>query len=267
MKGQTIWFLILIFLSLPFASSDAAAGAITIAGDPCSVPLATKLAEAYRLQNKGFEAEVSTFSCTLGVFKAADGEVDLGVSTQNGLSSNLPKGAVNTVIAKSPIVLVVNKSNPVNNLTYDQLKGILSGSIKNWKEVGGKDLEIKNIMLEPCVRHTISKQVTPYAKDLSELRPDKAGNPVEYTNKLVSENESAIGQQIYGYESNDVKVLPIDGVLPDEITIPAKYTFYQDYNMVTQGKPAGAIKDFIEFSRSAEEKKIIESMRHIPAEQ
>ncbi len=37
-------------------------------------------------------------------------------------------------------------------------------------------------------------------------------------------------------------------VLPDAATMPAKYTFYQDYNMVTQGKPAGAIKDFIEFS-------------------
>jgi len=54
-------------------------------------------------------------------------------------------------------------------------------------------------------------------------------------------------------------------VLPDAATMPSKYTFYQDYNMVTQGKPAGAIKDFIEFSHSAEGKKIIESMRHIPA--
>ena len=54
-------------------------------------------------------------------------------------------------------------------------------------------------------------------------------------------------------------------VLPDAATMPSKYTFYQDYNMVTQGKPAGAIKDFIEFSHSEEGKKIIESMRYIPS--
>lgn len=241
-----------------------ASGSITVAGDPCSVPLISKLAEAYALKNNSFKAEVSTFSCTLGVFKAAEGQVDMGVSTQNGLSSNLPKGSVNNVIAKSPIVMVVHKSNPVNNLTYKQLQGILSGDITNWKEVGGKDLEIKNVMIEPCVRHTLSKQVIPYGKDLVELRPEKQGNPVAGTNKLVSENEDAIGQQIYGYESDDVKVLTIDGILPDEATLPAKYTFYQDYNVVTKGEPTGIVKDFIKFASTSEAKRIIQSLRHIP---
>lgn len=250
-----------------FASTVIPAAAaekkVTIAGDPCSIPLVMKLAEAYSAKDKEFKAEVSTFACTLGVYKAAAGDFDLGVSTQNGLSANLPKGAVNKVVTKSPIVLVVNKANPVNNLTYEQLQGIFSGKVVNWKEVGGNDGEIKNVMLEPCVRHTMSKQVVMYGENIKQLLPGKKVNPVEFTNKMVSEDEGAIGQQIYGYETGDLKVLTVDGVYPDENTLPAKYTFYQDYNVVTKGEPKGAVKDFIEFMATPEAKEIIKSMKHV----
>lgn len=256
--------LILTTAFLTFVAGRAAAeDKVTIAGDPCSSPLISKLAEAYAAKRKGFKAEISTFSCTLGVYKAANGEFEIGVSTQNGLSANLPKGAVNTVITKSPIVMVVNRSNPVNNLSYKDLQGIFSGRIKNWKEAGGKDLEIKNVMLEPCVKHTISKQVILYG-EITQLLPEKKGNPVEYTNKLVAENEGAIGQQIYGYDSPDVKVISIDGVLPDENTMGKQYTFYQDYNIVTKGEPAGVVKDFIDFAGTPEGREVIKSMKHVP---
>lgn len=245
------------------AGSTLAAN-VTISGDPCSTPLITKLAEAYSAKNREFKAEVSNFSCTLGVYKAANGEFNVGVSTQNGLTSNLPKGAHNKVIARSPIILIVHKTNPVNNLSYTQLQGIFSGKITNWKEVGGNDSEIKNVMLEPCVRHTISKQVILYGENVSQLTPGKKVNPVEYTNKLVEENGNAIGQQIYGYESKDVKVLTVDGVLPDETTLGKTYTFYQDYNIVTKGEPAGDAKALIEFASTNEGREIIKAMRHVP---
>ena len=45
-------------------------------------------------------------------------------------------------IGKDLVRVIVNKTNPVKKLSKEQLKGILSGKIVNWKEVGGKDLEI-----------------------------------------------------------------------------------------------------------------------------
>lgn len=256
-------FLALAVFSLAFAAEARASGPVTIAGDPCSAPLIQKLAEAYARNHRDFKAEVSTFSCTLGVYKAAKGEFEIGVSTQNGLTSNLPKGAVNRVVAKSPIVLIVNRDNPVNNLTYAELQGILSGAIKNWKEVGGRNIEIRNVMLEPCVRHTISKQVVMYGEDIVTLKPEKKVNPVTYTNTMVAGDEGAIGEQIYGYDSADVKVLTIDGVLPDEQTLGKTYTFYQDYNIVTKGEPEGAVKDFIDFVSSPGANDVIRSMKHV----
>lgn len=265
MKIKAVFGTVLALMVLAAASFSPASAEnkVTIAGDPCSIPLITKLAEAYANKHRGFKAEVSAFSCTLGVYKAASGEFEIGVSTQNGLASNLPKGAVNRVVAKSPIVFIVNRSNPVNNLTYKELQGILSGKIKYWKEVGGSDREIKNVMLEPCVRLTVSKQVVMYGEEILTLGPGKKVNPVTYTNKMVEENEGAIGEQIYGYDSGGVKVLTIDGVLPDEKTLSKTYTFYQDYNIVTKGEPQGAVKDFIEFVSSPEAGDIIRSMKHV----
>lgn len=254
------------FLALLFLLSPALtfAGSITIAADPCSVPLARALAEAYSKKTKGFKAEVSSFACTLGVYKAAKGEFDIGVSTQNGLSSNLPKGAVNRVIAKSPIVMVVNRKNPVNGISYSSLQGIVSGKIKNWNEAGGVDIQIKNVMLAPCVRHTVSKQVAIYADGMDILTPEKKTDPITDTNRLVEENEGAIGQQIFGYESDRVKALSIDGVMPDEKTVPGEYTLFQDFNIVTKGKAQGAVKGFIEFAASEEARAVIKSLKHIP---
>ena len=42
----------------------------------------------------------------------------------------------------SAFVFIVNVDNPVNSLTLDQIRGIYSGKITNWKEVGGEDAEI-----------------------------------------------------------------------------------------------------------------------------
>lgn len=251
-------------LILMFVSAGMAGDAITIGGDPCTVPLAEKLIDAFT-KKTGVAINISSSGCSSGISKSVGGEVNIGVSTQNIDPKNLPAGATNTIIAKAPIVMVVNKANPVNNLTLTQLKDILSGKIKNWKEVGGKDAEIKNVMLQPCVTSTVAKQVTPYGSDIKRLTPEKKGNPVVNTNLLVEANEDAMGLQIYGYESQNVKVLTIDGYLPDEKTFPSKYGFYEDYNVITKGEPSGSVKDFISFALSPEGQGIVASMKHIQA--
>lgn len=261
---------IILIAALVIAYSRGSALAnekITIAGDPCSLPLVKKLVEGYNGKHKNtIEPEFKQVGCMLGVYNAANGYADIGVSTQNGLTPNLPKGAVNSLIAKAPIVLLINKSNPVDTLSYDQLKGIFSGEITNWKQVGGKDLEIKNIMLEPCVKYTMSKKIIPYGEDISTLKPEGKVNPVLYTNKIVAENEGGIGQQLYGYETDEVKVLKVDGILPDDETLSnGAYTFFEEYNIVTKGEPSGAARDLIDFARSEEGKKVIRGLKHVPS--
>lgn len=256
------YFLTGVIVVLLFAGNVKAADTITIAGDPCTVPLAEKLGEAFT-KKTGTNVKVSSSGCMSGVFKVSSGEVNIGVSTQNMDAKALPPGTISTIIAKAPIVMIVNKANPVNNLTLAQLKGILSGKIKNWKVVGGKDMEIKNVMLQPCVMLTMSKQASAYGSDLKKLAPEKKGNPVTGTNQMVESDAAAIGQQLYGYESGNVKVLTIDSYLPDEKSFPGKYGFYEDYNVVTNEAPSTAVKAFVDFAMGTEGQGIVSSMKHI----
>jgi len=258
---KLVYVATLVF-SIMHVQGAMAAEAITIAGDPCTAPLAQKLGEAFT-KKTGKEVKVEASACAAGIYKASQGDVNIGVSTHEVVLAYLPAGTVNTVIAKAPTVVLVNKNNPVNDLKLQQLKGILSGKITNWKEVGGNDVEIKNVLLQPCTTTIFSKRSAPFGKDIKRLTPEKPMNPVAGTNKLVEDNEGAMGLQIYGYESSNVKVVTVDGALPDEKTFPSKYDFYQDYNVVTREDASSDTKAFVAFATSPEGQEIVASLKHI----
>lgn len=267
MKNMFAVFTALSLVTVPFSgmalAADAAREVIKISVDPCTQPLAEELAYAFSTRTKT-KFQISQGKCKIGVDSARNEEATMGMTTQN--ITELEPGLTKTVIAKAPIVFIVNKGNPVSNLTSKQLHDILNGDIENWKQVGGKDEEIHNVMLEPCVKETVARQIldAPGYPDVKMLVPDVKFNAVKDTNKSVERHEGAIGQQIYGYESNNVKVLTIDGMLPTAGMVPAKYKLYEDYNIITKGEPKGAAAEFIKFALSAEGRKIAENLKHIP---
>jgi phosphate transport system substrate-binding protein len=76
-----------------------------------------------------------------------NGDVDIiftAPPSQNQVATATEKGKTfsQTPIGRDAFVFFVNKNNPVNNLTVEQIQGIYSGAIKNWKEVGGNNIEI-----------------------------------------------------------------------------------------------------------------------------
>ena len=60
---------------------------------------------------------------------------DIGTSSRDQTSSD-PAGLTFTPITKEPFAVIVNPANPIKSLTKDQIKGIFTGSITNWSQVG-----------------------------------------------------------------------------------------------------------------------------------
>ena len=71
-----------------------------------------------------------------------EGTSDLSGVANIPSASTLSKGVVSTLIGYDAIAVIVNEKNPVRNLTLEQLRGIFTGKIKNWNELGGPDLTI-----------------------------------------------------------------------------------------------------------------------------
>jgi phosphate transport system substrate-binding protein len=171
---------------------------------------------------------------------------------------------VETVIALDGISLMVNKKNPVSELTLDELKNIYTGVYTRWSDVGGPDQPIIALSRESnsgtyvyFQEHVLQK------KDYSStvhLMPSTA-----VITKSVSQDQWSIGYGGVAYaEHADVKMIRVkttpDGpaVAPSEATVhDGSYPISRPLLLYTNGEPAGTIKAFIEFCLSTEGQKIV----------
>lgn len=89
-----------------------------------------------------------------------------------------PGNLVYTRIGTDEMVVVVHKTNTVNELSKAQLKDLATGKITNWKDVGGPDLPVKVIVTEPSLApgqffQNVIMDGAPYVKDATEVRSPK----------------------------------------------------------------------------------------------
>jgi len=84
--------------------------------------------------NTNAEIEIQASDSTTGMKLAMEGTCDIGMASRELKESELKK-LKPTVIAMDGLAIIVNKENPVSNLTSDQIKGIFKGEITSWNEV------------------------------------------------------------------------------------------------------------------------------------
>jgi phosphate transport system substrate-binding protein len=103
-------------------------------------------------KSTGMRLVVNKSNAGKGLIDLIDGNCDAAMASASldatvqaaksaGLAKPLPDLRMQ-VIAKSEVVFVVHASNPVKNLTWEQIKDIHTGKFTNWKQLGGKDLPI-----------------------------------------------------------------------------------------------------------------------------
>lgn len=116
----------------PFAGARGK-GKVKVGGSTSVSPVMEKLAEAYQKVNKDVTVEVNTSDSSTGMSQAAEGTVDIGMASRELKDSETANGIKGTVIAKDGIAVIVNKSNTVEDIKLDQLKGIYTGSTTTWE--------------------------------------------------------------------------------------------------------------------------------------
>lgn len=113
-------------------TSNGATGTVSVAGSSSVSPVMEKLKEAYEAVNSGATIEIQTSDSTTGITSAIEGSCDIGMASRDLKEEET--GVTATKIAIDGIAVIVNKENPVEDLTSDMVKQIFMGEVTAWAE-------------------------------------------------------------------------------------------------------------------------------------
>ncbi len=116
-------------------SSNKASGKVVVAGSSSVSPVMEKLIESYKSVNPNAKIELQTSDSTTGVTNAINGTCDIGMASRALKDSEKAKGVKEITIAIDGIAVIVNKANPVENMTKAQVESIFTGEVSKWVNV------------------------------------------------------------------------------------------------------------------------------------
>lgn len=202
----------------------------------------------------------------LGIRSVNQGIVDIGTSSKE-LTPEEAKGLTLITLGYEGIVIVVNKENKVSDLSMEQLRGIYNGSIRNWKEVGGKDLEIHVVSREDGsgTRDAFESLVLNNTKTYSKAIIQSSTESVK---QAVVSDPGAIGYVSLAHMSDNVNSVSVEGIYASDATIlDGTYKLQRAFILLIKGKPTGYVKEFLDFINSTEGQKVIEEEKIVLPQQ
>ncbi len=255
--------LVLVLLVSMFASITHGAalnGSIQIVGSTSVQPVAEELAQAFMAKNPGVKIFVQGGGSGAGITAAINGTADIGNSSREPKPEEAAAGIHETVIAKDGIAMIVHPSNPVQDLTVEQLQKIYLGEISNWKEVGGPNMKIALVNREAGsgTRGAFEELVMGKTanKMSSKTLVQASTGAVQQT---VAVTKEAIGYISLGsLDPKAVKALSVNGVTASDKNIANKtYQLWRPFLMLTKAAPNGVTKAFLDWILSSEGQKIV----------
>lgn len=145
MKRMTTTLLLLLAL---LGATRMEVNAQRIKGSDTVLPIAQQTAERFMTLHPEARVTVTGGGSGVGLSALLDRTTDIAMASRAIKFSEKMKAKaageelVETIIAYDALAVVVHPSNPVQQLTREQLEGIFRGKITNWREVGGDDRKI-----------------------------------------------------------------------------------------------------------------------------
>ena len=141
MRGRCLVFAV---LAASFWSHSALSSDLEVVGTGDGMELLQSIAAAFSSDRPGHTVIVPPSIGSGGAVTAVGAERNpLGRIARPLTEPERAQGLVETPIMRIPSAIYAHRSAGVTGLTAEQLTGIYSGAIQNWKEVGGNDLRIK----------------------------------------------------------------------------------------------------------------------------
>jgi phosphate transport system substrate-binding protein len=242
---------------------------ITVKGSDTMVILAQRWAETYQAKTPGVSIRVSGGGSGTGISALINGTTDIcdasrsmTASERNQLKGRFGSPGVEVRAARDGITIYVNQSNPIKQLSLGQLKGIFTGQITNWKQLGGSDARIVLYGRENSSgtysffkEHVLKNQ--DYASNCATL-PGTAAIV-----NAVLKDARGIGYGGVGYLKG-VRAVPVsatDGGTPymatEQTVKSGTYPISRFLYLYLRNRPTGALKAYIDWIISPEGQSVV----------
>lgn len=261
--------LVLIFV-LGCSAQTFEVGIIRITGSDTMLRLNEMLAEKYMMINPGVSIYVRGGGSEVGFKALIEGKADICASSKKIGAAHIKEIAdkfgslgMTHLVARDAFSIFIHPDNPVDNLSIQELRGIFTGKIKNWYEVGGENLDIL-----PVIRSKNSGSHVYFKNNVLEGE-SYAENclSVPTTNSVletVRNYPNSIGYGGIGY-LEDIKTVKIDGIAANELNVVRnRYSLTRYLHFYTVDQPDGLLKDFIDWVTGPEGQKIVKQAGFYP---
>lgn len=258
------------------ALAYGASTSITIKGSDTMVILAQRWAEEYIKNNPGVSIQVTGGGSGTGISALINGTTDIcnasrpmKTSERNELKKRYSSTGVEVKVAKDGIALYVNKENPVTELSMEQIKGIYTGMITNWKDLGGKDASIIVYGRDNSSgTYVYFRDVILKGQDFTGTMQSMPGTAAVVNAVEKDVNGIGFGGAAYGKGIKYVKVRKDDGSPGYDPTLKniqeGRYPIIRYLYMYLRSKPDGELKKFIDWILSEQGQAVVSDVGYFP---
>ncbi len=166
----------------------------------------------------------------------------MGLMKKEGAEVKDPASLQQVTIGKDKIIVLLHKDNPVSKLSKEQLKGIFTGKIANWKDVGGKDMPII-VVWGKLIPGTNSLFVKNMLDGESQTKDVLEATTAEDVRQNVASNPEAVG-------------IGPAAVVDATVKSPETPEVARPIILLTKGKPSPNVQKLIDFIKGEGQKYI-----------
>jgi phosphate transport system substrate-binding protein len=263
-----------VLTALTFAPAISQA-VVTVKGSDTMVILSQRWAEEYMAKNPGKKIQVTGGGSGTGIAALINGTTDLANSSRNIKKDEVEKvkkafsvEAVEFTVAKDGVAIYVNESNPLTQITPDQLKAIYQGDVTSWKQVGGPDAPIVLYSRENSSgTYVFFKEHVLKGADYAASAQTLPGTAAVVNAISKEKNGIGYGGAAYAKGIKELHVVGADGKAYEASAAnvkSGKYPLSRGLFVYTRGAPTGEAKEFIDYCLSAAGQALVVKVGYFP---
>lgn len=264
------------------AAAEDVAGDIQMKGSDTMVNLCQAWAEAFMQRHPRVNIAVTGGGSGTGLAALIGGTCDLAASSRQIKPKELElarkRGAdpQELIVALDGLAVVVHPSNPIKQLTLEQLEGLFTGRLTNWRQVGGPDARV--VLLSREVNsgtHVYFKEHVLGRSTDGRQREFAPGALLLSSSQAIADevngNPAAIGYYGMGYLNPGNRALAVGQtaagpfVMPSEAAVRSgAYPISRPLFCYTRGQASRAVQAFLAFVMSAEGQDLVRTVDFVP---